>query len=115
MMFDDVVVEAFPVISLLVMALIVSRTVGWWCARRLQRHRDDDVGMASVTEDLDDAKAVVIRFFEKSNREMMNEVKSMRTMQTQTRSQLRSIKEAVAKMKKENGRPNVKPILEKDD
>lgn len=116
MIFDDVVVEALPVITFLVIAVILSRMVGLGSARRRQRHRnDDDIGMASVTGDLDEAKAVAIRFFENSNREMRDEIKSMRAMQKQTRSQLRSIKEAVARMKNENRRPQVEPILEKDD
>lgn len=92
--------------------LLTARQCSRLREQRRRRRRDGADGMAStITDDLDEAREV-FRFLEESNREMRDEVGSMRDMQAKTRKQLYAVKEAVAKVK-QNKKPPVESL--KDD
>jgi len=110
---DNALLLLIGLVFVVIVALLVTARR---CIRLVRRQRGYHDGTADdgepVTEqDLIEAKALY-RYLEQSNREIFNEVDSLRAMQVQTRSQLKAIKEAVAKVK-QNCMPPVEAI--KDD
>jgi hypothetical protein len=114
--YDDVIL--LPLLLSLVLVLFVSfiytarRCSRLWLERRSKAARADENDSLLPDNNLDERSSMK-RLHQNAYREMQKEVMDLRQMQTEVRSQLGALKQAVAKMK-ENRLPSVEPISKED-